>query len=105
MLQLLLALFMFLGGYRDTTPVGLAAQARADTMAAAGTLYHDTSVYPQACGKGEILAKGYTPSDALVAWTASPPHVVVIGELHAWSRSVVAARGDVLVVAFVLDCT
>lgn len=104
MLQLLLALFMFLGGYRDPSPVGLAAQARADGMYATGTLYHDLSVYPQSCGRGEILARGYTPSDALVAWAASPPHVAVIGELHAWSRSVVAASGDVLVVAFVLDC-
>ena len=65
---------------------------------------HDLSVYPQACGIGEVLATGYTnPGEIIDAWLHSYEHAILVTSPH-WDRIGGAEANGIIVVAFAKDC-
>lgn len=108
---LLIALFWLSYGEHPPSPLRETVQVRAVEQSQAGQLWHDVSVYPPAygkplCGVAEILARGYEPAGALIAWQASPPHALLINAVapYAWTHVAAARSGNVIVVVLVRDC-
>ena len=106
MTLLLMVLFWLAHGLFPPSPIHAAVQARAVEQDQAGALWHNVAPYPAAygplCGVGEIIARGYGPAEALLAWQASPPHAAVINT--GWTHAAAGRSGNVIVVAFVRDC-
>ena len=108
---ILIALFWLAYGQSPPSPMREAVQSRAVEQATAGALWHNISAYPPAygkplCGLAEVVAQGYDPAGALIAWQASPPHAELINAVapYAWTHVAAARSGDVIVVVLVRDC-